>query len=88
MKLDKIFSMLAADPLMHTATYYESPKRVIRVTKQNKHTKRHRRLTYVVSIGVPNYLAVRFIKQCVKAGEPFPIKRLQLTQYPKKRNKK
>ena len=37
-----------------------------------------------VTVGRPNYLARRFIKACRRAGEPFPVKRIQL-RYPVKK---
>jgi hypothetical protein len=38
-----------------------------------------------MEVGAPNYLALAFIKQCVKAGEPFPLKKFQIKHYPVKK---
>jgi hypothetical protein len=34
------------------------------------------------TIGIPNYLR-EFIRKCKKAGEPFPVKKIQLKFLPK-----
>jgi len=39
----------------------------------------------VLTIGRPNYAEREFIKLCKKAGEPFPVKKMQLKFYPKKK---
>lgn len=49
-----------------------------------KISKRDRRVTVVVSFGRPNYAERLFIKRCRKAGEPFPVKKVQL-KFPKKK---
>lgn len=64
-----------------TATAYVSDKVVVRVTRR---TYREARRGYApvelaLTIGRPNYVARRFIKQAKRAGEPFPIKKVQLT---------
>jgi hypothetical protein len=38
-----------------------------------------------LTIGKPNYSERKFIKQCIKAGEPFPIKKIQLKYWLKKK---
>lgn len=47
--------------------------------------KRDARADVRVTIGVPNYAERRFIKACKDAGEPFPIKRLQVKLPPERR---
>lgn len=86
MNIDDIIMVMKNDLTIKVATYYISPKEVIRVTRQHKHIKRQTRsYTFVVSTGVPNYLARVFIKLCRKAGEPFPVKKLQMSYYPVKK---
>jgi len=70
------------------ATVYLTPKLVVSVCWRNKlHThKRSTRQEFVVKIGAPNYLERRFIAACVKADEPFPVKRVQVQLWPQKRN--
>ncbi len=63
------------------ATKYVSERETVRVRRVlfgGKIDKRDKRTTVVVTFGAPNYSALRFIKQCKKAGEPFPVKKIQL----------
>jgi len=39
----------------------------------------------VVTYGAPNYIEAKFVKVCKKAGEPFPVKKIQFRPFPKKR---
>lgn len=83
-----MLKMFEEDPNIKTLEYIRDPKFVIRMTRHNKSVKypksddRHECIIY--SQGRPNYLAVRFIRQCVKAGEPFPIKKIRVKYFPKK----
>lgn len=65
------------------ATKYLSPKLTIKATRQGKTRKGERQMTILVSIGRPNYTEREFIKQAVKAGEPFPVNKV-LVKYDKK----
>lgn len=69
------------------ATVYLSPKLVVSVCWRHKtHTyARSSRQEFVVKIGAPNYKEVRFIAACKAAGEPFPVKKVQLQPWPVKR---
>jgi hypothetical protein len=72
----------------HTATKYLSPKHVVRATRKvfnRKIDKRDRRMEIMFTDGEPNYHARKFIKRCQKAGESFPVKKIQLTHFPKRR---
>ena len=63
------------------ATKYIDPKTVItatRVTYKGKIDKRDSTIDVRLKIGAPNYQERIFIKQCKKAGERFPVKRIQL----------
>lgn len=68
-------------------TKYLSPDLVIsaqRKTWNNKINKRDTRIEVILKIGKPNYLEAEFIKKCKKAGEPFPIKKIQIKDFPPK----
>jgi len=64
-------------------TRYVSPKEVVRVTRRRYRGKLNPRqagaIELVVSVCRPNYRERLFIKQCQKAGEPFPVKKIQWT---------
>lgn len=71
----------------HTATKYLTPKHVIRATRKvfgGKINKRDRRVEIMFTDGIPNYHARQFIKLCQRAKEPFPVKKIQLTLFPKR----
>jgi len=60
------------------ATKYLSPRQIVRATLVGKRDKRSASLTIVFTIGRPNYSEREFIKAAKRAGEPFPIKDIQL----------
>ena len=60
------------------AIKYVSPSLTIKATRQHKYRSGERASTVIVTIGRPNYAEREFIKTAKKAGEPFPIKRIQL----------
>lgn len=78
----KEYSKLASALLTTTAyqaILYISPKRTIKATRRRfkgKFSKSPIELTF--TDGRPNYLECKFIKACEKAGEPFPVKKVQL----------
>lgn len=65
------------------ATMYVTPKLIIRAVQKTykanggKPIKGHN-VEVTVTVGKPNYLEREFIKACQKAGEPFPVKKIQL----------
>lgn len=84
----KVFSavlgaLVASDA--KTAIKYLSPKLVVKATWHNKPSGKNRTEHAVVTFGVPGYKQQRFIDVCLKAGEPFPVKKVQLTAWPIKR---
>lgn len=70
------------------ATKYISDKLVVAAQRKsfgNKIDKRERRIEISLKIGVPNYAEKEFIASCKKAGEPFPVKKVQLKFFPTKK---
>jgi hypothetical protein len=70
------------------ATVYRSPRLVVsaqRVMFQGRIDGRDSRATIVVKIGAPNFAERKFIKACQKAGERFPVRKVQLKFPPKAR---
>jgi len=65
----------------HRGTKYLSPTSVVTVTQRLDALGRvpvKGNFVMVVKIGKPNYLERQFIKACQKAGEPFPVRKVQL----------
>jgi len=73
---------------IRSAVKYLSPKLVVRATWRHKPSARHTREEMVVTYGAPNYLEVAFVKLLKKAGEPFPVLKIQQRAWPKKRKAK
>lgn len=67
------------------ATKYVSENFTIKASRMHRPDKRNRYTTLVVSIGAPNYEEREFIRKCKRAGEPFPVRKIQLKAWPKKR---
>lgn len=64
----------------HTAVKYLSPTLTVRVSRPHyKGRPSNRSTELIVNIGRPNYKARSFIKLAQKAGESFPIRKVQLT---------
>jgi len=79
-------ALLEADAAQ--AVKYVSARETIQATRirYGGRVCRHAPIEIRITVGRPNYLARRFIKACRKAGEPFPVKRVQL-RYPVRRGK-
>lgn len=77
----------------HRAVKYLSENHVVRATWRryrynNRKPRKDGPVDVVLHVGRPNYKERQFIKQAKKAGEPFPIKRVQLQQPPAVRARK
>lgn len=83
----KVVNVLIASDAK-SATLYLEPRLVVRATWRHKPKANHLREELVLTFGAPNYLETIFSKQAVKAGEPFPIRKVQLKAWPKKRKPK
>lgn len=67
------------------ATKYLAEKEVITATRRAYKGRISKRdnVEMVVKIGRPNFGEREFIKKCKKAGEPFPVKKIQLKFFKK-----
>lgn len=65
------------------ATAYLTPGLTIKATRVGKPDRRQKSETYVVSIGRPNYAERGFIASCLKGGERFPVRKIQVKFFPK-----
>jgi hypothetical protein len=71
-----------------SATAYISPRRILRATRRlygGRIDRRRATDEILITIGRPNYAERQFIKVLKKAGEPFPVKKVQLKFPPKKK---
>ena len=78
---DLLYKLLCNDEVIR-ATFYLSPSFTMKLTRTHKPDARDRQEVFVLTVGSPNYEERAFIKKCKKAGEPFPLKRIQLKLWP------
>ena len=71
-----------------SATVYLSTTQRVTATHIHKPSARNRSTTIAVTYGQLNYAGREFVKACKRAGEPFPVRKVQLKLWPKKRAKK
>ncbi len=68
--------------LLHTgavkATKFLSEYATVKATQLGRPCRNARARSVLVTFGAPNYAERHFIKQCKAAGEPFPVKKIQL----------
>lgn len=71
----------------HRATKYIDPNLTVKATKKNFSGKRPSKglLELAVTIGRPNFAERKFIALARKAGEPFPVKKIQVKPWPTKK---
>lgn len=65
----------------HQAIAYQHPRLIVKVTRRGKPDKGSNHAShaeFVLTIGRPAFRERVFIKHCIKAGESFPVKRVQL----------
>lgn len=70
------------------AIKFLGPNLVVKLTRQRKTDRRARQHTFLLTIGKPNFDERKFVKDCKKAGEPFPVEKVQLQGHPVKRKLK
>ena len=82
MKLSrKLFGQLAEIILegkAKKATKFLSPNLVLKATYHGKRYARSRSETVLFTSGKPNYAERDFIRKCKQAGEPFPVRKVQI----------
>lgn len=66
------------------ATKYISPRLIAKATRRHRPDRRCNHNEILVTIGTPNFAEQAFINACQTAGEPFPVKKIQIKWYPKK----
>lgn len=71
--------------IARSAVKFVDPKLVVKMTRRFKPRRNDTNNDIVLTVGRPNYAERAFVKLCVKAGEPFPVKKLQIRRYRKER---
>ena len=71
-------------PNCHKATVFQHPELTVVATRVFKPRKNERQIDIRLTIGKPNFRNAKFVKDCLAAGEPFPVRKVQLEYWPKK----
>lgn len=79
----KCVAGLSADA--RKATVYVDEKTVVSVCRRFRFSRRNTRDDFVLKIGAPNYEERDFIRRCKRAGEPLPVRKVQLKFWPAKK---
>jgi hypothetical protein len=82
---DTVYEITRPGNVARSVIKYVNPKLVVKVTRTKRPDRRDRSESFVLTIGVPNYAERGFVKLCMKAGEPFPVKKVQYKFYPAKK---
>ena len=72
----------------HTATKYLTERHIVRATRvlyDGKVPRKGSNVDVRLTVGRPNYVEREFIKKLKRAGEPFPVKNVQLKFPPKRK---
>ena len=80
--VEKVVNALAR-PEVRKASCYIRPDFVITGTRMHKLDRRSKSSSILLTMGSPNFRGRMFVKACQKAGEPFPVKKIQLKYWPK-----
>lgn len=81
--IDKVYDTFTKDSKIRTATYYIAPDLTVKITRSHVPDKRSRGETFHLTVGKPNFAERKFIKLCYKAGQSFPVRKVQLKFWPK-----
>lgn len=85
---EAVVSSLIVMNNLRKATKFLGPNLVVKLTRQRKHSKRDSHRTFLLTIGKPNFEERKFVKECKKVGEAFPVAKVQLKAHPVPRAKK
>jgi hypothetical protein len=80
-----LIPFLLCHPDARRAVKYVTPKLVVKATRRHRRDRRSQHEEFVVTVGTPNFRERAFIKQCLRAGERFPVKRVQVQAWPSRR---
>lgn len=76
---------------LRRATKFVSPTRVVnahRITYGGRIDRRDKSIDIRLKIGKPNFHERQFIKDCIAAGVPFPVRKIRFSHFRVKRKKR
>jgi hypothetical protein len=69
------------------ATVFLRKDFTVKAARRHRPHKNSRTIEVMLTVGRPNYAERQFIRACQKAGEPLPVRKVQLKQWPKKKKR-
>ena len=82
-----VLAAMLSDAKLKRATKYLREDLVVKMTRAFVPRANGRGETMHFTLGKPNFAERRFVRLAQAAGEPFPVKKVQLKGFPKKRAK-
>ena len=76
-----VVALVTDSQTVRQAVKYLSPSLVVTATRRHRPRRHARTIEVVVTVGAPNVRARAFIADARAAGEPFPIKNIQLRHW-------
>ena len=83
--LNKLYAEMLANRNLRRVVQFLTPKLTVKLTRQRRVRRNASQQTYLLTVGAPNFVERAKIKTLVKAGEPFPVKKLALQEFPAKK---
>lgn len=83
----KAVDALLTNPDVRQAIVYIRPDLTVKLTRTHRSRARQRQESYVLTIGKPAFAERRAVKLFQDAGEPFPVKKVQLRFWSKPKKK-
>ncbi len=81
LSIAKAVETVLSDFGVRQATVYLSSDTVVKATRHGKPHRGRRTTQLFLTMGSPNYEERAFIAACRKAGEPLPVRKVQLVRY-------
>lgn len=75
--IGKTVAAVLTNAQLKKATCVLTPTLVVTATYRGKRDRRNTRSEIALTVGAPNFAARELIKLAKRAGEPFPIRKLQ-----------
>lgn len=82
--ITRVTNYLVDDVSVRRATIFLNDRMTVKATRQRRHDGRDKQETFLLTFGRPNFVERQFINMCKKAGEPFPVKKVQIKFWPSK----
>jgi hypothetical protein len=77
--VEQVVGILRADSTLRQAVKYLDERLIVKGTRRFKPTRLHDEV--LLNMGKPNFAERHFVKACIRASEPFPVKKVQTKEF-------